>query len=64
MRAAAADGGADLRFIAEDGKTVLPYQVEKWDGLLNEAFSEAGAMPSMQELLHPDQWCERIAGNG
>lgn len=33
-------------------------------GLLNEAFSEAGAMPSMQELLHPDQWCERIAGNG
>jgi biopolymer transport protein ExbB len=34
----ATEGGADLRFIAADGKTQLPYQVEKWDSLLNEAF--------------------------
>lgn len=34
----ATEGGADLRFIASDGKTSLPYQVEKWDSLLNEAF--------------------------
>ncbi|WAC21779.1 DUF2341 domain-containing protein [Luteolibacter sp. SL250] len=34
----ATEGGSDLRFIAGDGKTSLPYQVEKWDGLLNEAF--------------------------
>jgi biopolymer transport protein ExbB len=34
----AAENGADIRFVAEDGKTVLPHQVEKYDGLLNEAF--------------------------
>lgn len=34
----AAENGADLRFIAEDGTTVLPHQIEKYDGLLNEAF--------------------------
>ena len=34
----AAENGADLRFVAEDGKTLLPYQIEKYDGLLNEAF--------------------------
>jgi biopolymer transport protein ExbB len=35
---AAKDGGSDLRFIAEDDKTILEHQVEKWDGLMNEAF--------------------------
>ncbi len=30
--------GSDLRFVAEDDKTVLPSQVEKYDNLLNEAF--------------------------
>ncbi|MBX3739752.1 MAG: DUF2341 domain-containing protein [Akkermansiaceae bacterium] len=34
----AAENGADLRFVSPDGKTVLPHQIEKWDGLLNEAF--------------------------
>ena len=34
----AAENGADIRFVAEDGKTVLPHQVEKYDGLLNEAY--------------------------
>ncbi len=32
------DDGTDMRFVAEDDKTVLPYQIEKYDPLLNEAF--------------------------
>ena len=36
--ASAQPDGSDLRFIAEDGKTVLPYHIEKFDPLLNEAF--------------------------
>ncbi len=35
---AAKENGADLRFVAEDDKTVLEHQIEKWDGLMNEAF--------------------------
>ncbi len=34
----AREDGADLRFVAEDGKTLLPHQVEKFDALMNEAF--------------------------
>ncbi len=34
----AREDGSDIRFIAPDGKTVLPHQIEKYDGLLNEAF--------------------------
>ena len=30
--------GSDLRFVAEDDKTVLPHHLEKWDPVLNEAF--------------------------
>lgn len=30
--------GSDLRFVAEDNKTLLSYHIEKWDPLLNEAF--------------------------
>ena len=36
--AAAKENGSDLRFVAEDDKTVLEHQVEKWDALMNEAF--------------------------
>lgn len=36
--ASAKEDGSDLRFIAADGKTVLPYQVESFDNLLNEAY--------------------------
>ncbi len=35
--AAQADG-SDLRFVAEDNKTLLAYHIEKFDSLLNEAF--------------------------
>ena len=34
----ARDNGSDLRFIAADGKTVLPFQLESYDNVLNEAF--------------------------
>ena len=34
----AREDGADLRFVAEDDKTPLPYHIEKFDALLNEAF--------------------------
>ncbi|MDZ4286627.1 MAG: MotA/TolQ/ExbB proton channel family protein, partial [Prosthecobacter sp.] len=32
------EDGSDLRFIADDNKTILPHHIEKWDGLLNEAY--------------------------
>ena len=34
----AKEDGSDLRFVAEDDKTVLKHHVEKWDSLLNEAY--------------------------
>ncbi|MDB6080534.1 MAG: hypothetical protein JWO82_4281 [Akkermansiaceae bacterium] len=34
----AAPDGSDLRFASEDGKTVYPHQIEKYDSLINEAF--------------------------
>lgn len=41
------EGGADFRFIAEDDKTPLPYHIEKFDGLMNEAFVWVG-LPDIQ----------------
>lgn len=35
--AAAADG-SDIRFVGADEKTLLPYHIEKYDSLMNEAF--------------------------
>lgn len=32
------EDGGDLRFVADDGKTVLKHHIEKWDTLLNEAY--------------------------
>ncbi|MBV6500923.1 MAG: hypothetical protein CJBNEKGG_03413 [Prosthecobacter sp.] len=34
----ASEDGADLRFIAADGRTELSHHIEKFDSLLNEAF--------------------------
>src|SRR6478609_3309506 len=53
--AAAREDGADIRFVAADGKTVLPYQIESWDNLLNEAFvwvKLPDAKPSSKETFH------------
>ena len=36
--AAAREDGSDLRFVATDDKTLLPYRVERFDSLLGEAF--------------------------
>lgn len=35
---AAKDDGSDIRFIAADDKTALPFQIEKYDSVMNEAF--------------------------
>jgi biopolymer transport protein ExbB len=32
------ENGDDLRFVADDDKTLLPYHIEKYDSVLNEAF--------------------------
>ena len=32
------EDGSDLRFVADDHKTVLKHHIEKWDALLNEAY--------------------------
>jgi biopolymer transport protein ExbB len=34
----AKEDGSDLRFVASDDKTLLPYHIEKWDALMGEAF--------------------------
>src|SRR4051794_24747976 len=36
--AAGKEDGSDLRFVAADDKTLLPYHLERYDSLLNEAF--------------------------
>jgi biopolymer transport protein ExbB len=35
----AKEDGSDLRFIGADGKTLLPYHFEKYDGLMGEGFA-------------------------
>jgi biopolymer transport protein ExbB len=35
---AARDDGSDIRIVSDDDKTTLPYQIEKYDSLLGEAF--------------------------
>jgi biopolymer transport protein ExbB len=34
----AREDGSDMRFVATDGKAMLPYQIESYDNLLHEAF--------------------------
>lgn len=34
----AREDASDIRFVAADDKTLLPYHIEKFDGLLNEAY--------------------------
>jgi len=36
--ASAREDGSDLRFVAADNKTLLPYHIEKYDALMGEAF--------------------------
>ncbi len=51
----AREDGGDLRFIAADGKTVLPHEIESYDGLLNEAFvwvKLPSLQPNASETIH------------
>jgi biopolymer transport protein ExbB len=51
----AREDGSDLRFIAADGKTVLPHEIESYDNLLNEAFvwvKLPGVKPSAKETFY------------
>ncbi len=53
--ASAREDGSDLRFIAADGKTVLPHQIESYDNLLNEGFiwvKLPGVKPSAKETVY------------
>src|SRR5438270_11152895 len=36
---AAKDDGSDIRFVAEDGKTLLTYHLERYNALLNDSFA-------------------------
>lgn len=46
-----ADGAKFCRHVVREGGVEL----------LNRAFSGPEALPSLTELLHPEQWCERMA---
>ena len=51
----AREDGSDIRFIAADGKTILPHQIEKYDGLLNEAYvwvKLPEVSPATKETFH------------
>ncbi len=53
--ASAREDGSDLRFVAADGKTVLPHQIESYDSLLNEAFVWVrlpDVKPAAKETFH------------
>ncbi|MEY3895525.1 MAG: hypothetical protein RLZZ214_1044 [Verrucomicrobiota bacterium] len=53
--ASAREDGSDLRFVAADGKTVLPHQIESYDSLLNEAFvwvKLPDVKPAAKETIH------------
>ncbi|MEI6676669.1 MAG: DUF2341 domain-containing protein [Verrucomicrobiota bacterium] len=51
----AREDGSDLRFVAADGKTLLPHQIESYDGVLNEAFIWVGlpeVKPASKQSFH------------
>jgi len=52
---AAKDDGSDLRFVAGDDQTPLPFHIEKWDGLLGEAFVWV-QVPNLQPGAKTELW--------
>lgn len=52
---AAKDDGSDIRLVAEDDKTTLPYQIEKYDSLLGEAFVWVG-IPNLKPGATTTVW--------
>jgi biopolymer transport protein ExbB len=51
----AKEDGSDLRFVAGDDKTPLPFHVEKWDPLLGEALIWVG-VPDLKPGIKTDLW--------
>lgn len=49
-----ADGAKFCRHVIKQGGTEL----------LNRAFEGASRLPGLDELLHPEKWCERMSGDG
>lgn len=53
--ASAKEDGSDLRFVAGDNKTPLPFHIERWDNLLNEAFVWV-KVPDLKAGAATDLW--------
>jgi len=51
----AKEDGSDLRFIADDQKTLLKHHIEKWDSLLNEAYVWV-QVPEIKPSATKDIW--------
>lgn len=51
----AKEDGSDLRFVAGDDKTPLKHHIEKWDGLLGEAFVWV-QVPDLKPGAKTDLW--------
>lgn len=51
----AKEDGSDLRFVAADDKTPLPYHVERWDALLGEALIWVG-VPDLKPGAKTELW--------
>jgi biopolymer transport protein ExbB len=51
----AKDDGSDIRFVADDDKTPLKYHIEKYDGLLQEAFIWVG-VPNLKPGAQTNLW--------
>jgi biopolymer transport protein ExbB len=48
----AREDGGDLRIVSPDGKTVLPHHVERYDGLMGEAYVWVKVPELKKETLH------------
>ena len=53
--ASAKEDGSDLRFVSADNKTVLPFHIERWDALLNEALVWV-KLPDLKSGAITDVW--------
>ncbi|MDB6134115.1 MAG: biopolymer transporter ExbB [Verrucomicrobiales bacterium] len=51
----AKEDGSDLRFVSGDNKTLLPFHIERWDNLLNEAVAWV-KVPDLKINAATDIW--------
>ena len=59
--AAAREDGSDIRFVAADHKTLLPFHIEKYDALMGEAFCWV-KVPEISPKAKTSLWL--YSGNG